>query len=348
MNVFISSVVSGFEHYRAAARKAVLLLGHNPMMCEEFGARPYSSQHAWMTEVDQADVVIVILAASFGYQAETGDSVTQQEFRRARAAGKPILVFLENVPMEKRQHAFSPDVSDYIDGLFRATFSDQHELLDGIIRALNHLTVNRKAISEVEFARRLLNLGGSSQWSSVDQKARLEISFLPQPEIAGTLRVAHAHHESFFLRICQSGLDSIKGGYKDFDSFDQTGIDTTGVKWRHHESGMSLLSILLDNPVSSHNVLNSYFLSPSKIRRVAEAALSLLSEGKGGWFQIGLYGFGQKILAEPPVSTISSISVPFRSEHFIEERVLLIPATPSVYRRWLDEVMFRIQRKMSV
>ncbi|MBK3481053.1 DUF4062 domain-containing protein [Pseudomonas sp. PS01302] len=348
MKVFISSVVSGFEHYRAAARKAVSLLGHSPLMCEDFGARPYSSQHACMTEVDQADVVVLVLGANFGYKTETGESVTQQEFRRAKAAGKPILAFLENVPMEEWQQEFSREVSDYSNGLFRAIFSDQHELSDGIVRALNQLSVNRQAISEAEFMHRLLDRNGSRRWGSWDHEARLEITFLPQPETAGTLRVAHAHHESFFLSICQAGLGSLKGGYKDFDSADQTGIDTAEVKWRHDESGLSLLSISLTNHANSHKILDSYFLPPSKIRQGAEAALNLLSEGKGGWFQIGLYGIGQKLFAELPMTSINNISIPFRSEDTIEERALLIPATPSACRRWLDEVMFRIERKMSM
>ncbi|WP_460060479.1 DUF4062 domain-containing protein [Pseudomonas sp. S2_A05] len=40
MKVFVSSVVGGFEQYRAAARKAITLLEHAPVMCEELGARP--------------------------------------------------------------------------------------------------------------------------------------------------------------------------------------------------------------------------------------------------------------------------------------------------------------------
>ena len=32
MKVFVSSVVSGFEHYLAAARKVVSLLGHTPVL----------------------------------------------------------------------------------------------------------------------------------------------------------------------------------------------------------------------------------------------------------------------------------------------------------------------------
>lgn len=51
MKVFVSSVVRNFELYRAAAKKAHCEVIH-PVMCEDFGERPYSSQVACMTEVD--------------------------------------------------------------------------------------------------------------------------------------------------------------------------------------------------------------------------------------------------------------------------------------------------------
>ncbi|MFV3338783.1 DUF4062 domain-containing protein [Pseudomonas sp. NY15349] len=348
MKVFVSSVVSGFEQYRAAARKAITLLGHTPVMCEDFGARPYSSQHACMTEVDQADVVVLILGANFGYQTETGESVTQQEFRRAKASGKPILAFLETVEMEERQKAFSWEVSDYLDGLFRVTFSDQYQLSDGIVQGLNQMSVNRKAISEQEFVQRLQQRNSIGRWGGYDHEARLEVAFLSQPETVGTLRVAHAQHEALFLKLCQAGLGTLKGGYKDYDTADQTGIDTPEVKWRHHESGLCTLSISLANTSTSRSMLDSFYLSPSKVRQGAEVAFSLLSEGKSGWFQIGLYGVGHKLFAEPPATPANSISTPFRSTENLEERSLLIPATPAAYRHWLDEVMFRFERKMSM
>jgi hypothetical protein len=348
MKVFVSSVVSGFELYRAAAKKAISLLGHTPVMCEGFGARPYSSQHACMTEVDQADVVVLILGANFGYQTETGESVTQQEFRRAKAAGKPILAFLETVEMDERQKAFSWEVSDYLDGLFRVTFSDQYQLSDGIVQGLNQMSVNRKAISEQEFVQRLQQRSDNGRWGGYDHGARLEISFLPQPEALGTLRVAHAQHEALFLKICQAGLGSLKGGYKDFDTSEQTGIDTPEVKWRHHESGLCSVSVSLASASTSRNIMDSFYLSPSLVRKGAEAAFSLLSEGKGGWFQIGLYGVDNKFFAEPPATAINSISMPHRSQQNLEERSLLIPATLVAYRQWLDEVMFRFERKMSM
>lgn len=348
MKVFVSSVVSGFEAYRTAARKAITLLGHTPVMCEDFGARPYSSQHACMTEVEQSDVVVLILGANFGYETETGESVTQQEFRRAKATNKRILAFLENVEMEERQKAFSWEVSDYLDGLFRVTFSDQYQLSDSIVQSLNQVSVNRTAISEQEFVQRLQQRNGNGRWGGYDHEARLEVAFLPQPETLGALRLAHTQHEAFFLKLCQAGLGSIKGGYKDFDSADQTGIDTAEVKWRHHESGLSWLTVSLANTSSSRNIMDSFYLSPSKVRQGAEAAFSLLSEGRSGWFQIALYGVGHKLFAEPPETHASSISTPFRSTENLEERSLLIPATPTAYRHWLDEVMFRFGRKMSM
>lgn len=43
MKVFISSVVRGFEQFRAAAKDAVETLDMKPVMSEHFGARTYSS-----------------------------------------------------------------------------------------------------------------------------------------------------------------------------------------------------------------------------------------------------------------------------------------------------------------
>ena len=63
---------------------------------------------------------------------------------------------------------------------------------------------------------------------------------------------------------------------------------------------------------------------------------------------MGLYGVGYKLFAEPPAVPANSISTPFRSTVNLEERSLLIPATPAAYRQWLDEVMFRFERKMSM
>lgn len=43
MKVFISSLITGMEAERAAAKHAVELLGHEAITAEEFGARASSS-----------------------------------------------------------------------------------------------------------------------------------------------------------------------------------------------------------------------------------------------------------------------------------------------------------------
>lgn len=347
MKVFVSSVVRNFEPYRAAARKAVSLLGHTPIMCEDFGARPYSSQEACMTEVDQADIVVLILGADFGFQSGSGESVTQQEFRRAKAGGKPILAFLQDAPVEGLQKQFQWEVSDYVDGLFRATFTNEHELSDGIVRALNQLAVSRQAITEQEFIHQLQQRSNNGRWGSRNEETRLELAFLPQPKLAGSLRVVHTQHEAFFLKLCQAGLSTLKAGYDDFDSAELTGLDTKDLVWRHHDSGMSWLSISLASPSSSSNPFNSYYISPSLVREKAQAAFDVLNDGKSGWFHLGLYGVAYKQFAEPPTGSATSFSMPHRSEQNLEERHLMIPASSGACSRWLDDVMFRFARKLS-
>lgn len=301
MRVFISSVIRNFEIYRAAARKAVGLLQHEAIMCEDFGARSESSEVACMSEVDQADVVVVILGADFGFQTPTGESVTQQEFRRARAGGKRVLAFLQDVPVEGHQEAFRREVSDYVDGLFRATFSSEYQLSDAIVHALNQLNVMRTAVSETEFVERLQQRQTPSQahWNNWHRDTRIEIAFLPQPELSGTLRHMHVEHEAFFLKLCQAGLSQLRDGYQDYDQGDLTGIDTGNVSWRHHDSGMAWLSAALTSPVTSHDPFASHYISPSRVRSIAEASFTLITQGRGGWFQLALRDLSFKLFQEP-------------------------------------------------
>jgi len=256
-------------------------------MCEDFGARPDSSQVACMTEVDQADVVVLILGADFGFKTASGESVTQQEFRRARAGGKRVLSFLQDVPVEGPQEAFRWEVSDYVDGLFRVTFTNEHELSDAIVHALNQLNVVRGAVSEQDFVERLQQCQGYRGDHSRD--TRVEIAFLPQPGLSGTLRQVHAEHEAFFLKLCQAGLSKLKDGYEDYDQGDLTGIDADTVSWRHHDSGMAWFSAALTASTSSHDPFAGHYISPSRVRNIAEAAFGLITHGRGGWFQLALF-----------------------------------------------------------
>src|SRR5260370_7996258 len=96
MKIFISSLISGFEPFRAAARAAVKTLRHEATMAEDFTAQPHSPQIACLKGVREADLVVLILGARYGTaQSPSGLSPTHQEYLEARA-NKPILAFLQN------------------------------------------------------------------------------------------------------------------------------------------------------------------------------------------------------------------------------------------------------------
>ena len=46
MKIFISSLISGFGPFRAAAHRAVEMLRHTPVMADDFRAMPNSPQVA--------------------------------------------------------------------------------------------------------------------------------------------------------------------------------------------------------------------------------------------------------------------------------------------------------------
>ena len=142
MKVFVSSVISGFEPYRAAARIAVETLRHEPVMAEDFGARPTSPQVACLDGVRRADLVVLILGGRYGMvQGGSGVSPTHEEFLEARR-NKPVLVFVQQaVDREPAQAEFIDEIQAWQGGSHRQGFTSPDELKQGLIRALHDYTL---------------------------------------------------------------------------------------------------------------------------------------------------------------------------------------------------------------
>lgn len=137
MKVFISSLITGFEDFRQAARDAVTTLRHEPVMAEDFGAKPTSPQISCLDGVRRADAVVLILGERYGWpQPTSGISATHEEYREARGR-KPIFVFLQQgVDPDLEQTKFLAETQAWEGGLFRASFSNSDDLEREIIRAL--------------------------------------------------------------------------------------------------------------------------------------------------------------------------------------------------------------------
>jgi hypothetical protein len=65
VKVVISSVISGMEEERTAARQAAETLGHTVTAAEDFRASPQTPQQVCLGAVRDADVVVLLLGARY-------------------------------------------------------------------------------------------------------------------------------------------------------------------------------------------------------------------------------------------------------------------------------------------
>lgn len=138
MTVFVSSLITGMEPLRAAARAGVEALGHRPVMAEDFAARPDSPQVACLEGVRGADAVVLILGARYGAKQASGLSATHEEYREAKGA-RPVIAFVEEqgADREPEQAAFLREVQGWEGGLFRGGFAGPQDLQSKVTRALH-------------------------------------------------------------------------------------------------------------------------------------------------------------------------------------------------------------------
>lgn len=138
--VFISSVINGFEEYRAAAKRAAEALGCDVLMAEDLPGLPDSPQSACLEMVRDADVTLVVLGERYGYPQESGLSATHEEFREARDEGNVLVMVQEAVEPEEQQRDFIREAESWEHGVTRRGFTDPDELRDVVTRALHDYT----------------------------------------------------------------------------------------------------------------------------------------------------------------------------------------------------------------
>jgi len=110
--VFISSIQSGFEDVRAAARDGVESFGWRAVMAETVGATPASPQRGLLDRVAESDVVLLLIGPRYGASQESGLSATEEELDEARRRRKPILVLRQEGELEPEQQEFLNRVTD--------------------------------------------------------------------------------------------------------------------------------------------------------------------------------------------------------------------------------------------
>lgn len=138
--------MAGFEEERLIAKAAIESLGLTPVMAENFGARPHSSQQVCLEGVQESDCYLGIFGERYGFVSKSGRSITHEEFDEARKRAIPTLLVVKK-PAPKRDPAladFLKSTGSYEDGLYFGNYHTHTDLATAVTRALNTL-VNRSA-----------------------------------------------------------------------------------------------------------------------------------------------------------------------------------------------------------
>jgi Domain of unknown function (DUF4062) len=172
VKVFISSLIGGYEPYRAAAQEAIEVLGHQVVRAEDFPASAGTPQQACLAAVRDSDLVVLLMGERYGVPQLSGLSATHEEYREARER-KPVLVFVESgVTRELAQEEFLKEVQVWATGHYRAAYSSTEELKTALLRALHdhELATSAGVIDEEDLVDRATALlprhqgfGGAAQ-----------------------------------------------------------------------------------------------------------------------------------------------------------------------------------------
>lgn len=175
MKIFISSLITGMESIREAARTAIEELGHQPVMAEQFAASPNSPQVACLQGLRESGLVILILGARYGAKQASGLSATHEEYRAAKG-GHPVIAFVEeDVDREPDEQAFVTEVQAWEGGLFRGGFRTPEQLRGQITRAIHEWELSKAAgplNPDDMLARALALLPSAERRSSYYQSSR--------------------------------------------------------------------------------------------------------------------------------------------------------------------------------
>lgn len=141
MKIFVSSVITGFKEERAAVRDAILSLGHEPVMAEDFGAQPNSPQVACLQGLRSADLVILVLGERYGARQSSGLSATHEEYLEARDS-KPLLAFVgEGISPEVEQSALIAEVEEWAQGSMRQDYGSADDLRAKATRSMHQFEI---------------------------------------------------------------------------------------------------------------------------------------------------------------------------------------------------------------
>jgi hypothetical protein len=95
-----------------------------------------SSRNACLDGVASCDIHIVIVGNRGGFTSPSGKLIVEEEYEEALRKKLYILAFVQDVKHDKEADCFISKVSDYVDGLFRQTFTIPFSLRCAVTKSL--------------------------------------------------------------------------------------------------------------------------------------------------------------------------------------------------------------------
>ncbi len=137
--VFLSSVIDGFEPFRAEAKRRISEVGGEPVLVEDLASVDESSRNVCLDGVESCDCVVVVVGPRGGWRAPSGKLVVAEEALHALKKKIPVLIFVTEQQMDRDASDLSHELSEYVHGRFRRTFTDETSLGDQIHSALENM-----------------------------------------------------------------------------------------------------------------------------------------------------------------------------------------------------------------
>lgn len=262
MKIFISSLIGGFEEFRAAARSAIVALRHEPVVAEDFGAQASSPQIACLQGLRSADLVVLILGDRYGHaQGSSGVSPTHEEYLEARDR-KPILTFVQSgVDRDEQQAKFVSEVSEWQTGHFRVSFKTADELRDLVTRAIHDYQLANAAgpLDTAAVSAAALGMLPKTRQNSQASSPTLHVSIAGGP-LQRLLRPAELEASTLADAIHQQGLfvepklfSKSKGVDQSIDGSALVLEQERGVRIQLGEDGSLLLRLPLERAEDSRS-----------------------------------------------------------------------------------------------
>lgn len=203
MKVFISSVISGMEHFRETAKAAIQSLGYESICAEDFTASPRTARVACLEGVRKSDIFILLCGERYGDKQASGLSATHEEYEEAKERCQVFAFVQSGCTFEEGQKEFIQKIQHYNTGHYTNTFSDNADLRDGIIKTLHQWAVAQSSgsINSQEMLERALSfVNETDRGYSGNLELAVIVSGGPSQSI---IRPTKLENETFIEKLSQ-------------------------------------------------------------------------------------------------------------------------------------------------